>query len=176
MKSQEDEAAEEGAEGEAGEAGEEAKVPAEGSKEEAKEEVKEEKKAEEGEYKEEILGVSLEDYLGTRPGQRGKAAARAPEQIKEKVAGLTAEKQKQSTVLASQYMKTAVHAQKGADDQLMNFASVPDEDDGAPRAATGRGKRRGNQGGGPGQGQRRQNQPKGNKQTLKKTEEDYPTL
>ena len=75
-------------------------------------------------------------------------------------------------------MKTVVHAQKGADDQLMNFAAVPDEDEaqGARGGGTRGGKRRGNQGGGPGQGARRQNQPKNNKQTLKKTEEDYPTL
>ena len=73
-------------------------------------------------------------------------------------------------------MKTVVHAQKGADDGLMNFAAAPEEDEGARGGGTRGGKRRGNQGGGPGQGGRRQNQPKSNKQTLKRTEEDYPTL
>jgi len=76
-------------------------------------------------------------------------------------------------------MKNTVHAAKGADAHLMNFATAGPEDDdaqGARGGGTRGGKRRGNQGGGAGQGQRRPNQPKSNKQTLKKTEEDYPTL
>ena len=79
MKSQEDEAA---AGDENAEPAEEAKGPAEESKGEAKEEVKEEKKADEPQYTEEILGVSLEDFMGGRTHlQKGRAEARAPEQL-----------------------------------------------------------------------------------------------
>ena len=95
MKSQEDEAA---AGDENAEPAEEGKVPAEESKEDAKEEVKEEKKAEEPQYTEEILGVSLDDFMGGRTHlQKAKAQARAPEQVTGNVAGLHDSKVKQST-------------------------------------------------------------------------------
>lgn len=78
MKSQEDEAAAD----ENADRAEEAKGPAEESKGEAKEEVKEEKKADEPQYTEEILGVSLEDFMGGRTHLvKGRAEARAPEQL-----------------------------------------------------------------------------------------------
>jgi hypothetical protein len=55
-------------------------------KAEAKEEVKEEKKEAEPEYVEEILGVSLDDFMAGRTAT-DKAQARAPEQITGKVKG-----------------------------------------------------------------------------------------
>ena len=96
MKSQEDEAA---AGDENAEPVEEAKVAAEDTKEDAKEDVKEEKKAEEPQYTEEILGVSLDDFMGTRTHlQKSRAQARAPEQLTGNVANLKDSKVKQSTV------------------------------------------------------------------------------
>lgn len=58
-------------------------------------------------------------------------------------------------------MKTVVHAAKGADNNLMNFASVPDEEEAqgdSGRGGRGRGRggqRGGGRGGAPGQGQAR---------------------
>jgi len=96
VKSPEDEAA--AGEGNA-EAADEAKAPAQEAKEEAKEEVKEEKKADEPQYTEEIVGVSLEDFMGGRTHLvREKGVARAPEQLTGKVASNQDAKTKQSTV------------------------------------------------------------------------------
>jgi len=75
-------------------------------------------------------------------------------------------------------MKTTVHAEKATESNLLNFAAAPEEEE-APRGGARGGKRggrdRGDRGDRPNQGQRRQGN-KNNKQTLKKTDEDYPTL
>ena len=73
-------------------------------------------------------------------------------------------------------MKTVVHAAKGTDDGLLAFEAAADEEE-APRGGDrgGRGGKRGGRGDRPNQGQRRQGKPS-NKQTLRKTDEDYPTL
>lgn len=135
------------------------------------EEPKEEKKEEEPKViiKEEVIGVSMDDFLGTR-ARVGPKQGRDAEGVKGvKVEGLKDEKVKQSTQQQNQYAKQTLAKTSDAEvAKLTGFGTIVDEED-------VRGDRRGGRGGrdtNTQRGGRRQNP----KQALKKTEEDFPSL
>jgi hypothetical protein len=129
---------------------------------------------------EEIIGVSLEDFFKTRSVGVKKEARKAEGVQGKKVEQFEANKVNQTTVLKTNYgMQTSVTAKTNGN--LMGFSGVPDEEEQAPAARGGRGGRGGDRGGARGGrgtadaargGARRQNP----KQSLKKTEEDFPSL
>lgn len=123
----------------------------------------EEKKEAEPEYVEEILGVSLDDFLGGKQ-QVGPKAGRAAEKLSQKVEA-AGDKQKQSTVQQNAYMKT-IHAKTTTENSVLLGVQADDDD---VRGGDRRGDRAGNA---AQRGGRKQNA----KQALKKTEDDFPTL
>ena len=148
------------------------------------EEKVEEKKEEEPKVtvKTEVIGVSMDDFFAGRE-RKTKAEARAAEGIKgAKIVEVKSEKVHQTTVQQNTYLKGAIAVtadQKVA--ELTGFASVADRDDEDGRGGRGgrggaRGGRGGNDRGGRGgndqKGGRRQNP----RQSLRKTEEDFPSL
>lgn len=145
----------------------------EGKKEDPAPSKEEEKEKEEDKVviKTEIIGVSMDDFLGGK-NRREKKEGRQAEGIKgAKVAAFNEEKQKQSTVLQHQYLKgNTVNKRAEVEDGLKigfqdNYDFVEDKRGG--RGGRGRGGKQDNaQRGGRRQG----------RQSLKKTEEDFPSL
>lgn len=143
------------------------------------EEQKEETKAEEPKEVEEIIGVSLDDFLADK-AQTIKKEGRGAEKISGvKVQAKASEKEHHSTVLKNQYGYGVYN--KGAFSQSdqkisIGFQAQGDEEGPAEGGRGGRGGRGGKGRGGrdlvSAAGGRRQTA----KQALKKTEEDFPTL
>jgi len=140
----------------------------------AKEETKEEPKVEEPKVivKEEILGMSMDDYFGSRTAL-AKKEGRATEGLKGAKTQEFTDKKTEAvkTVVQNTYLKGTVAKKSDATVASMTgFGNVADEFEGENRRG-GRGGDRGGRGGAQ-RGGRRSNP----KQALKKTEEDFPTL
>lgn len=140
--------------------------------------VEEEKKVEEPpkvQYKVEVIGVSIDDFLNTRQ-RKEKAQGREAEGFKEKNAQqATEQKVTQATLQQNQYLKGTVAKTSDVETaKLTGFGSIVDDEDTGRggRGGRGRGGRGGAQADNAQRGGRRQNP----KQSLKKTEEDFPTL
>lgn len=127
--------------------------------------VEEEKKQPEPEYREEILGYSLDDFLAGKQ-TTSKKEGRAADKLTQKVEARGGEKEKQSTVLQNQYLKGAVAKTAHANGSLLGVQADEQESSAPPRG----GNRRGD--GGAQRGGRKQNA----RQALKKTEDDFPAL
>jgi hypothetical protein len=124
--------------------------------------------------KEEIIGVSMDDFFQGRSG-KGKVQGRAAEGVKDaKVSANDAEKVKQSTLQQNSYMKSTVAKTSDLSTaKIVGFGNVADDEPVQERRG---GDRRGDkpQRGGdkPQRGGRRQNP----KAALKKTDEEFPSL
>ena len=139
---------------------------------EPKKAVEEEQKVEKVKMITEIIGYSLEDVVGQQKTVAKKEVRKAEGITGTKVESNTTEKLHQSTLLQNQYQKDTLATQTDVNNVLFGFGNAKDEEEevrGDKRAP----KRGGREGGQQAQkGGRRQNP----KQSLKKTEDDYPTL
>ena len=132
------------------------------------EEPVEEKKEKEPEYVEEVIGYSLDDFLADKTFG-AKKEARAAQGVKDKNAKANAEvKEKQSTVLQAQAVKSTAFAAGGGTEKIhLGFTADDNEPVGDRRGGRGGRNQEGGQRGG-----RRQNA----RAALKKTEDEFPTL